>query len=519
MLPLVLGHRTMAHLEFQISGYAPTFVQAEPGHSTAAEAHQIVLRRGAQLKVIVVPPGDEPRDGLQVRVLASPRDLLADVDRPGFARATTASGITEDPITHQTHELVAGLKPQEWWQTTNASGLALFDGLPTDVPLQVTVQAGGGSVQAQRQVAIAAGADGIELRIDLEPLGAVRGRLLLPSGQPAGNRVVIACASHSKASSILLDDRPTYVARTRTDATGDFQITSLTPGDYFVGPSLSKDDPFGAGVIARSARKVTVRATGCVDMGALQTVPTSVIRGVVVDDKGALVAGAMVLAFVKGEPGAMRATSGADGGFELGPLLGGRYGLYASAKGAVGGLDSIDLDGSSPETCTLVLDTLGSLHIVADPKARGSGSILACVRLGGALEQQWTYRGADSEVTFESIPPGRYDLWAELGDGSVARKERIEIAKGAPRTEIVLEPERGALLDARNLSTSRSLELTLRSAAGALLVREEFGPRKHISFRLPAGTVGVRVAEGETEIEQRSIDLEEGGTLSLAFGG
>lgn len=513
----LLQYRCLGHIRFDRSGWAPVFVQPEPRHGEPSSPQHVVMSQGGTLQVSVVLGPDVPATGYTVRVVAGGGDMLHAVDQPGFLRMTVANGVTEDPVTGEGRPIVAGLQPLQWVQPCDPGGLARFESLPCDTPLEVIVIGPSGQWCATRSIAVIEQGEAVALRIEIPGLGSVHGVLRLAGGQAVADCPMIAFRPNTEAVTAFVAGRQASIARTRTKQDGSFEIPALVAGEYFVGPRLPESDPRRGTAIPACASRVTVRAGESTDMGTLVPGSAAFLRGTVVNEAGAAVAGASLLLTVAGERAYLEAQSDLDGAFDFGPVPGGKYSL--SATGPAGAaFENLALDGQTSIACTLVLEPRGSVHAVISPDALQTTRVIVWARLGGATKESWEYRGADQEVTFEQIPQGSYELWATFGDGSAVRRTQVEITKGAPVLEIQLQSGPCATLDVQNETTMEKLEFRLLSKSGARMVQESFAPRKRVRYHLPPGPVHAEIYNGPTLVEERDLQLDSSVASEFRFG-
>lgn len=175
-----------------------------------------------------------------------------------------------------------------------------------------------------------------EVRIDLElPEGGVKGLVLNEEGGPVpGSSVSLRSLAASTSGGGMFGSFLSRESRTRrasVNEQGEFEFDRLEAGNYELVATGNKSDyspsePVRATVVAS-------RVEGGV---VLRLLPALVIKGVVVDEAGAAIADARLVATKVGEgAGAARggatAKSAADGSFEVRGLGAGAYTLTATA--------------------------------------------------------------------------------------------------------------------------------------------------------------------------------------------
>jgi hypothetical protein len=212
------------------------------------------------------------------------------------------------------------------------------------------------------------------LTVSLRRGGVISGRVLDPLGQPLAEVGVMALLkrlnSNGPLTELTSSGAPVLMpsGQGQTNDLGEFRIFGLPSGEYVVGTNLRST--FGAASAASSATTIMASTffPGTADVSAAQpvtveegetvsdltirlvTVPAFRVSGVVVDESGAPVAGAMVmlmggdgrgtdaLRFLSmGSPG--MSESDASGQFVFGDVPAGSYTLRAG-PGAGGGVGS-----------------------------------------------------------------------------------------------------------------------------------------------------------------------------------
>ena len=220
--------------------------------------------------------------------------------------------------------------------------------------------------QPRRMITVTAGQslDNVDFR--LQKGGAITGRLLDENGEPMPDARIMAMrrAPASAPGGRLL---PVPMQGGQTNDLGEFRVSGLAPGEYFIAAifSFSHLSPFGGQAVAPTpagtARTTTATTfyPGTTDQGAaqaivlapgtevgnivftMQTAPAFSVSGIVVDESGSPIARALVT--LMGDPRsgmfgpAGSAQSQEDGRFVIGEVSSGSYRVTASIMMIGGG--------------------------------------------------------------------------------------------------------------------------------------------------------------------------------------
>ena len=225
------------------------------------------------------------------------------------------------------------------------------------------------SDRAADPVQVVAG-ESIAIDLHLQRGAAITGRVFDPSGAPmtdarimAMRRLPVPPSMPSSAARLL--PVPGNQGGQQTNDLGEFRVSGLAPGEYYIVAMSRELSPFGGlgvDVAQLSAAKTTIATTlypGTTDQAAalpiavtagaevgnivftMQSTPAFRVSGVVVDESGKPVAGAMVMMF---ENTGMfmgwssgHAQSGPDGQFAISEVPAGSYRLMASIPVSVSG--------------------------------------------------------------------------------------------------------------------------------------------------------------------------------------
>ncbi len=510
-----LGHRSMAHFRAESAQWTTRLWWSEPGHDAAEHAQVVEIEPLSTLLIELRTPSGDPVPGHIVRCVVEAGDLLSDLRLPGFTRVAIPNGSTPDSLTGEPRAIVGGLKPQEWSGQSDSHGNALLRGVPSEIPLQILVETASAQLAARSVIALARGTPSEAIRITVPPFGSVCGPGVAGKDMPVAERDWVAVLARTSAPHTVLSNSGPVQAHTRSNLAGEFRLDGLPAGDYFVAPRLRSNDPWKGSYLSSVGTRVTVRAGETSDLGLIVWDVHARIHGQVLSAQGDSIAAARVFLRVADGQDSWSVASDPQGRFEFGPVPAGSFQVQAMFAQGSSSLNC-ESDGRSPTSVTLVLEERGQLHFRSSADSVDTTPILACVRVASPqTDQQWVYRGADSSCTLGGIPAISVEVWAEWGDGRVARQEVLPIQAGST-TEVVLVPEEPASLELEHVGTQGVIAFEVRSAAGSCMIRDTLGPRQRRAWNLPEGGILVSVA-GATR-GQELLTLRRGTPARLSIG-
>ena len=211
------------------------------------------------------------------------------------------------------------------------------------------------------QVTVAPG-QSIEINPQMQKGGVIAGRLLDAIGEPIPDARMMVFRRPPANSTMPGDFRlvPALNPGTQTNDIGEFRLSGLAPGEYFVAAAPRPAMMFGAAAFnsagARSAVRTALATTyypGTIEQASampvvvaagaevgnisftLQPVPAFRVSGLVVDEEGKPLAGAMVMLIADPRTGAFsgpvgNAKASDDGRFEIDGVVAGAYRANAS---------------------------------------------------------------------------------------------------------------------------------------------------------------------------------------------
>jgi protocatechuate 3,4-dioxygenase beta subunit len=249
-----------------------------------------------------------------------------------------------------------GMPPQA---TTDQDGRFTFDRLAPGTYRVDVQKVGYASInqptpQSAVSVMVATGQT-TPLEVRLKKGAVITGRIVDASGEPMAELSVVAMrrVAFGNAPSRLIP----AAGGAQTNDIGEFRLSGLAAGDYYVVAMPRGTSPFGGpgAPLSSGGARATIAATffpGTTDQAsahpiavsagaevgnisfAMLSVPAFRVSGVVVDENGNPVAGARVMlmgdgrSLLMGRPGGSQSQS--DGGFTIGEVVAGAYRLTAT---------------------------------------------------------------------------------------------------------------------------------------------------------------------------------------------
>lgn len=268
----------------------------------------------------------------------------------------------------------------------------------------------------------------VECDFELQPVFAVKGRLLLPDGSPASN-----CTIRGTTSS-----NPHLHAR--TDGSGRFALERVSPGEKV---DITASDPEHG---ARLTTSFTVSEEKTELTFTMKEAPTCIVTGRVVDDDGNPVSGVRVSISEFAGNTSYHAGSGstdADGRFRIRALKGGdAYISLGDRGGSITDDRRLELSSDTIEKGDLVFPRLESevagvvVDIDGQPVAGAQVNARAVSRQGYANAQT----GKDGKFHLTKLPNDTIEVEAYLveADRTIRHMVREQIPAGTTEARLVM---------------------------------------------------------------------------------
>ena len=444
-------------------------------HGATSEMARVDLAAGTPPELVLALALDGAITGVVVTSSGEP---------VGEARVVAAPVSTDDPR----ERLVARLRGRPSTVADGDGGFRL-EGLEPGAYLVRAIRPGGAPqlVHMKSGVRIETGTTGA--RVEVDDLTALVGKVAFRDGKaPASFSIALGNAA----------------PRTFAGTGGEFRIEGVPTGRQYLVVE-------GPDVVREGRADVEIAPGEVHDLGTLIVERGRTVAGVVVDEAGAPVAGALVVigrelrgdgaALVSADEAPLRqAITGADGRFSLRGLGDGTH-VLAADHDAVGRSRTVDVPaGTADLELTLPLRVTGAVQGFA--RRNGSGSdVFVVLRPVEAANAQWFLSaGPDGSFRFDRIAPGAYVVWAGVERGSKLGGADGMGRRGEVRSGEVLEIDLD--LDPGEISVGLSIDGEPQFGYG-VIARDELG--------LGAGDLPRNVDEGRRFILQAdTLDIREG---------
>jgi RNA polymerase sigma factor (sigma-70 family) len=391
--PTAPALRTGADGSFAHDGIAigSTDVRAwAAGHAPATTQVLVEANRTAEV-VVVLPPGavvtGVVRDGAGAPVADATVGLSSAIDFREFGASRTR---------------------------TDAGGRFRLEDLPTG---RVPLVARKGDDRASASLELAAGTPA-EWNPVLRALAPFAGRVVDPDGRPLrGLNVGIVDGSQPLPSRIA-----------PTDDDGCFELTGVDRNRLHLMVLVEHEPIAERRDVPRTADRTTITLTPT-------ELPTASIRGRVVDEHGAPIAGATFTLMLSSSSFGTGTISGTDGTFSRERLRAGRFRASIRASGyGQRQLPALALQPhESRDLGDVVLARAGKVEITLAGHTEQRGAQVKLVREDGS-DVEWLW--AEGALARSEMPPGRYVAMAQLGDDTAGSTPLV--VRGGETTRVTL---------------------------------------------------------------------------------
>lgn len=437
------------------TGRGPVVVRARKGHETPAAAREIVLPLCAEAAVIVHDTRGAPVPGLDLRIGAPLRSLVAS-DAPGVDDLGWPGSVL-------------------WNLTTDAAGIAMAANLAPGVDLDVEAIRERRTIPLGRIPALAAG-ESTQVSFTLGGTAVIAGRVVDEAGAPVAGVEVWLDSRPTRGHFLQIGPDPT--SRARTDSAGRFSFPAVSFGTWYVGPAPRPQEPSSDQVyVVPAVQQVRVGSERVYEI-EIRTQRGLDIRGAVLGASGdPFVERAYVEIYGSWQAGGLIASvaTKADGTFTVGPLEEGLYILSVRPAGRDAAFEPMVVRAgtSHVELRAVASGVLQGRVLDAETGAGRVASVflwpVAYAPESGRAEVDLMARFAPfpsrGDGTFESqaLPVGEYDILATTRDGRAGWRASVRVGRASEPVELILVPGARVSADFSAFPEPKSVVVSVRS--------------------------------------------------------
>ncbi len=483
---------TTVGLRVAAKGYGARWVGPSAGHATADTALEILLERGATLRVEVLGADRAPLADAAVRVEA----WIAEM----------ASGAQNSN---------RYLEALSWSAPTGSDGMAVLADLPPGAQLRGSVRRGNTVIRTEADPFVLTAGEDRKLTWVLGQGGEIRGVVREQDGTPVPKFEVWLQRATTDGPTYL---RPYDESRARrvakTDADGAFRFADVATGGWWVGPRNSGPVRTDPAVEPAPLGEYVVMTGGRVELD-VRLVRGLVIRGRIVGDDGSTPARGQVMVSRPAEQMYIDARPENSETFVVGPLVPGRWTLEANsgADGASSG--PVEAEAGATDV-VLRLRKNGTVRVrVLDAAGLPVASIP--VLAGGAERTSLGNSDAQGLVTFVGMKPGALYASASAPDGRWAHRAGLAIESGGT-LDVDLVLEQGVRARVRCGTSGKPARIRVERD-GAVLAFVDANAGGSAEFTLPVGRSTLRAFVPGTGFVDRVVDVAAGTTPEFVYDG
>ncbi|HEX6883466.1 MAG TPA: carboxypeptidase-like regulatory domain-containing protein [Planctomycetota bacterium] len=432
-------------LRVRAPGYGLVLGQVGKEHDAPELAKVVLLSSAATLRARVQPDRGGPLPDGSVRLWTEGHRLTGSESRETY--------------------YYPSISWQEWRGPLNAEGTCTLAELPAGVPLHVEILRAGEVVKKDLPDLVLEPGEQREVEWSLGSGCRLAGTLVDEHDAPvAGHAVWLQRAAHD-VPCVFSKYSARSVAESTTDEAGRFAFDDVGPGRWCIGPAAVRSEWEGRDpqALAPVALVVEIPEGSPTEQVLLRAHRGLYIEGRVLDPAGEPARGVSISGFnMEAGVSFHVPDTEEDGSFALGPLVPGRYGLWA--RGGGGASPDRLVAEAGARDIVLVMKAGGTLKGTVRDGARGeeTPARLLLGRCGDPDPSWWANHARDGAFRFDGLEPGTYCLAARASGGRTAIvRDVVVVAGGSSEVELTLVP--GATLRVKYAGKSGELMYELFS--------------------------------------------------------
>ncbi len=389
---------------------------------------------------------------------------------------------------------------------TATDGACSFHDLPPGVPFRLFVTHKGRLVRTERERVLLAPGESRSIELHLGAGTTITGRLLDQDGEPVADYPVWLLVAED-GSPRPFSQRDVPIARTSTDALGNFALDDVVPGAWWLGPGWKQDcepytfqrtDVAGQPEVVSLAsgeehREVIVRAHRGL-----------AVEGRVVDPNGRSVRGAFV------STACMSTINDGTGAFAVGPLLPGAHDIEIFGVSPWASPEASRVEAGSTGVVIEILRAGTVRCVVLDASG---GQVRASVLMSRERAYYDGTQAAGERLEIPGVLPGRYKLFASTADACAVAREVVVEAGSTTDVSLALSP--AARLAVRFTSESPRAELEVWWD-DVLVESLRVAARSSYVCTVPPGSLRV-VMTSTAGTQERIVEAHAGEFAEVAF--
>jgi len=481
-----------AGLRVAARGYGPRWIGPSAGHASAETALEILLERGATLRV---------------EVLGADRAPLADAEvRVECWIAEMASGAQNS---NRYHDALS------WSAPTGSDGIAVLADLPPAASLRGQVLRGKKLIRTEADPFVLQPAEDRHVTWVLGVGGEIRGVVREQDGTPASRfEVWLQRATTEAATYFRTYDESQGRRIVKTDADGAFRFADVAPGGWWVGPRNSGPVGTDPAVEPAPLGEYVAMTGGRIDLD-VRLLRGLVIRGRIVEDDGVTPARGQVMAMRPAAHMYIDAAPRLSDTFVVGPLVPGRWTLEANASAAGASSGPVEAEAGATDV-VLKLRKRGTVRVRVLEPAGGPVAALSVIVSGANLSRLGT-TDARGAIEFVGVELGTLCASASASDGRWAQRAGLTIGSGGV-LEVDLVLERGVRARLRCAASGKSTSFRVERD-GNVLAFVDANAGGSAEFTLPIGRSTLRAFVPGQGFTDRVVDVAAGSTPEFTYDG